>query len=259
MELAKKFLKLVLFSMTVFVLAIFPYQASKAFFGIGEEGFDELIMKLWTYNFYTDYVRTTLEGDSKKIIKGLVAKDGEDIRFDTDMRESESEDEGDPISEIMLWTGMIYLPAQEKSIILYHVPEKFMVMKPEKGATPGGDIFHHEGTAKKHVPPKVEKIKIGEDKHDNHPCDVYKIIVTWQDGKKREGKGWQAQDFESKPWVRLEVYYPEENPDRTETIELYNLKIGKPARSLFSPPPPYKEIKVMTELFGSITGGMFSE
>jgi len=226
-----------------------------AIYGVGEEPFDELLMKIWTYNFYTDFVRTTIQGKDKDVTKGLTARDGQDLRMDTDRRGAE--ETKDEMEQIMLWTGMIMLPAQKKTIMLFHIPKKFMVMRPEESQK-----YLPEGMPKgkekpeKYVPPKVEKIKIGEEKHDNHPCDVYKIIVTWPDGKKREGKGWQAQDFEMKPWVKLEVYYPEDEPDRTEIIELYNLKIGTPARSWFSPPPSYTEIKDFMELYKGMMGDM---
>ncbi len=254
---ARAFLFIVVSSLT------FSATPSKAFIGVGEEGFDELLMKIWTHNFYTDYVRTTLQGDESKVIKGLTARDGEDLRMDTDMRQYESKGEEDPMSQIMLWTGMIMLPDEEKTIMLFHVPEKFMIMRPgeSKGAMPEGIPEGYppagkHGKPEKYVPPKVEMVKIREEKFDNHQTFVYKITVIWPDGKKREGKGWQAQDFESKPWVKLEVYYPEDEPDRTEVIELYNLKLGKPARSWFSPPPPYTEIKDYMELFGGMMGGM---
>lgn len=237
------------------VLILFAVP-SKAYMGIGEEGFDELIMKLWKFNFYTDYVRTTVEGNSRKVIKGLTAKDGTDIRMDTDMRGTEESEDNDPMSQVMLWTGFIVLPAQEKTIMLFHVPEKFMIMRPEEAKGKIGEYYPREEKPEKHVPPKVEMVKIGEEKFDNHPTFVYKITVTWPDGKTRQGKGWQAQDIDIKPWLKLEVYYPEEDPDRTEIIELHNLKVGKPARSWFSPPPPYKEIKDMMELFGGMMGMM---
>jgi len=230
-------------------------RQAMAFFGVGEEPFDELLMKIWAHNFYTDFVRTTIQGKDKEVTKGLIARDGQDVRVDTDSRAAEKTD--DEMAEIMLWTGMIMLPEQKKSIMLFHIPKKFMIMRPEESEKYAPEkMSKSKERGERYVPPKVEKIKIGEEKHDNHPCDVYKIIVTWPDGKKREGKGWQAQDLEIKPWLKFEVYYPEDEPDRTEKIELYNLKIGRPARSWFSPPPAYTEIKDFMELYKGMMGDM---
>jgi len=55
--------------------------------------------------------------------------------------------------------------------------------------------FHSE-TGERGNKPKVEKTKVGTETIDKHPCDKYKVTVTYQDGKvegrvhlEREGPG----------------------------------------------------------------------
>ncbi len=237
--------------------AIFMARPAIAVLGIGEEGFDDLFFKVLTKNLYTDYTRITIEGNKNRVITGLFARKGELMRIDMDMRKAEKVE--DEMGKMMLWTGTIIRPPEKKTFILYHLPKKYIVMKPDDEMMPPqqGDVLPiYEEEDEDYEPPKVELIKIGQEKFDGHPCVVYRIIVTWKNGKKREGKGWQAQDYKIKPWLKLEVYYPEETPKRTEVIELHNLKLGNPDDSLFWPPKDYEKINNIMEMFGKMMGAL---
>lgn len=208
-------------------------------------GFDDGLNRVMQQSgFYTDYKRSHIEGGQTMVLKGLIAKDDTKMRIDMDSREMAlGEDTGG--MDFMLFTGIITKPAS-LPIMLFHTPEKYLIGeegedKPVEGLAETGEPYK----AEKEEPPVVTKEKIGEEKFDNHPCDIYKITVTYKSGEKLTGRVWEATDYGSvKPYLRVIVDLPES----PIVVELRNLKIGKPAGSWFEVPEGYIKIDSFMEL-----------
>jgi len=66
--------------------------------------------------------------------------------------------------------------------------------------------------------PKVEKTKVGSEKIDGHPCDKYKVVITYKSEKPQEGFIWNARDLGGMT-IKSEV----ENKDFKMTTELKNI------------------------------------
>jgi hypothetical protein len=211
----------------------------------GYPGFDDGFNRVMTQSaFYTDYLRGQVQDGESLVMKGLIAKNNTKMRIDMDNRAMASgEDTGG--MDFMLYTGIITKPSSP-AIMLIHIPEKYMLAeegkpedmegmgKPEKGEKPA-----------KEEPPVITKEKIGEEKFDNHPCIIYKITVTWKDGKVITGKVWEATDYgDVKPYLKIIV----DDPDGAITVELHNLKIAKPADKWFEIPEGYQKIDSYMEL-----------
>jgi hypothetical protein len=212
---------------------------------VGEYGFDDGIMRIWQQpSFYTDYVTTTMNGTEKSVMKGLVAKNDTKMRMDMDQRGMAGQGETGGM-DFMLYTGTIIKP-KSPLIMLYHIPQKYMIMEMKEGEkTPGIDKPDEYEKPQKEEKPVVEKVKIGEEKIDNHPCIIYNVTVTYKDGHKVTGKVWEATDYgDVKPYLKVIV----NQPDGTVTLELHNLKIGKPADTWFEIPAGYTQIKDFMEL-----------
>jgi hypothetical protein len=212
---------------------------------VGEYGFDDGIMRIWQQpSFYTDYVTTTVSGEETSIFKGLVAKSGTKMRMDMDQRGMAGLDESGSM-DFMLYTGTIIKP-NSPLIMLYHIPQKYMIMESKPGdEKPDMGILGDEEKPQKEEKPVVEKVKVGEEKIDNHPCIIYNVTVTYKDGRKVTGKVWEATDYgDVKPYLKVIV----NQPDGPVTLELHNLKIGKPADTWFEIPAGYTQIKDFMEL-----------
>jgi hypothetical protein len=212
---------------------------------VGEYGFDDGIMRIWQQsNFYTDYVNTTISGDETSVMKGLVAKSGTKMRMDMDQRGMAGMDESGGM-DFMLYTGTIIKP-DSPLISLYHIPEKYMIQELEKGkATPDKEGPDEVEKGQKEEKPIVEKVKVGEEKIDNHPCTIYDVTVTYKDGHKVTGKVWEATDYgDLKPYLKVVV----NQEDGKQILELHNLKIAKPADTWFEIPAGYEKINSFMEL-----------
>jgi hypothetical protein len=216
---------------------------------IGDYGLDQGMMRLFTTSFYADYIHKTTEGKETGMVKGLVARTGEKMRMDNDMRGMAGAGD-DPASQTMMYTGMIMKPSSPL-IMLYHVPEKYMIM--EQGEAQGGEYLHPY-QAEQAKPPVVNKVKVGEEKFDNHPCIIYDVTTTYSDGKVVKGRVWEATDYgDTKPYLKIDATI---DGVRNE-LELHNVKLGAPAASWFEVPEGYVKINDMMELFnmGAMMGG----
>jgi hypothetical protein len=103
-------------------------------------------------------------------------------------------------------------------------------------------IVHTDSEAQNEKP-KVEKVKIGRETIDGHPCDKYRVTVTYKDGKSQEGFIWNARDLGGMT-IRSEV----ENKDFKMTTDLKNIVLKSSPASVFEIPQGYTEAKSFMEL-----------
>lgn len=210
----------------------------------GYPGFDDGFNRVMTQPaFYTDYLRGQMQGEENLVMKGLIAKNDTKMRIDMDNRAMASgEDMGG--MDFMLYTGIITKPSSP-AIMLIHIPEKYMLAEEEAKGVEGPGIRDDEGVGEKEEPPVITKEKIGEEKFDNHPCIIFKITVTYKDGKVITGKVWEATDYgDVKPYLKIIV----DDPEGVISVELHNLKIAVPAASWFEIPDGYQKIDSYMEL-----------
>jgi hypothetical protein len=101
----------------------------------------------------------------------------------------------------------------------------------------------HTETEEQGEKPKVEKTKVGSESIDGHPCDKYKVVVTYKSEKPQEGFIWNARDLGGMT-IRSEV----ENKDFKVTTDLKNVVLRKSPASVFEIPTGYTEAKSFMEL-----------
>ena len=92
--------------------------------------------------------------------------------------------------------------------------------------------------------PKIEKKKIGAEKIDGHPCDKYQVKITYKDGTIEEGLLWEAKDLD-----RFVIRAEMENKDGKSIVEMKNVKLVSPPKSLFEVPQGHIKAGSMMEIF----------
>ncbi len=97
-----------------------------------------------------------------------------------------------------------------------------------------------EGTDEK---PHVVKEKVGSETIDGHPCDKFKVTVTYKSEKPQEGFIWNARDLDNMT-IRSEV----ENKDFKVTTELKSIVLKSSPASIFEIPANYTEAKGFMDL-----------
>jgi hypothetical protein len=101
----------------------------------------------------------------------------------------------------------------------------------------------HTDTEEHGEKPKVEKTKVGSEKIDGHPCDKYKVVITYKSEKPQEGFIWNARDLGGMT-IKSEV----ENNDFKMTTELKNIVLKSSPASVFEIPQGYVESKNFMEI-----------
>jgi hypothetical protein len=91
--------------------------------------------------------------------------------------------------------------------------------------------------------PKVEKTKVGSEKIDGHPCDKYKVVITYKNEKPQEGFIWNARDLGGMT-IKSEV----ESKDYKMTTELKKIVLKSSPASVFEIPQGYVESKNFMEI-----------
>ncbi len=91
--------------------------------------------------------------------------------------------------------------------------------------------------------PKVEKVKVGSETIDGHPCDKYRVRITYKNEKPQQGFIWNARDLGGMT-IRSEV----ENEDFRVTTELKKIVLKSSPRSVFEIPQGFTEAKNFLEL-----------
>ena len=119
-------------------------------------------------------------------------------------------------------------PARQTKMLLFPALSGYVELgAPEQGAS---------------AEPKIEKLKIGEEKVDGHPCARYRIVATEQGGQ-IEIATWEATDVRRFP---VQVQIP--HGDVTITVKFTDVKFVKPPASLFEVPAGYRRYKTVEEL-----------
>jgi hypothetical protein len=101
----------------------------------------------------------------------------------------------------------------------------------------------HTDTEEHGEKPKVEKTKVGSETIDGHPCDKYKVVITYKSEKPQEGFIWNARDLGGMT-IKSEV----ENKDFKMTTELKNIVLKSSPASVFEIPQGYVESKNFMEI-----------
>jgi hypothetical protein len=101
----------------------------------------------------------------------------------------------------------------------------------------------HQETEVIEEKPKVEKVRVGSETIDKHPCDKFKVTVTYRNEKPQEGFIWNAKDLGGMT-IRSEV----ENNDFKITTDLKNIVLKSSPPSVFEIPAGYTEARNFMEL-----------
>jgi hypothetical protein len=91
--------------------------------------------------------------------------------------------------------------------------------------------------------PKVEKTKVGSETIDGHPCDKFKVVITYKSEKPQVGFIWNARDLGGMT-IKSEV----ENNDYKMTTELKKIVLKSSPASVFEIPQGYIEAKNFMEI-----------
>jgi len=94
--------------------------------------------------------------------------------------------------------------------------------------------------------PKVEKTKVGSETIDGHPCDKFKVVITYKSEPPQEGFIWNAMDLGGMT-IKSEV----ENKDFKMTTELKKIVLKSSPASVFDIPQGYTESKDFMEIMMS--------
>jgi hypothetical protein len=103
---------------------------------------------------------------------------------------------------------------------------------------------------------KVETTELGKETVDGHPCVKNKAVVTDKEGQKHESIIWNATDLNKFP-IKIES-----TEQGQKTIMLFkDVKLAKPAASLFEPPSDFKKYDsdmglMQQEMMKRMGGGM---
>jgi len=235
---------------TVLALALGLAAPASAQPFIGDYGLDQGMMRLMQTSFYADYDHKTVEDGKTGVVKGLIARTGQKMRMDNDMRGMAGIGQ-DAASQMMMYTGIITKP-DSPLIMLYHVPEKYMVM--EEGQADDAKDYMHPYQAEQAKPPVVKRVKVGEEKFDGHPCIIYDVTTTYNDGRVVKGGVWEATDYgDTRPYLKIEATIK----GVEHLLTLHSVKLGAPAAGWFVVPEGYVRIKDMMELFNmsALMGG----
>ena len=103
---------------------------------------------------------------------------------------------------------------------------------------------------------KIESTELGKETVDGHACIKNKVIVTDSNGDKHESTVWNATDLKKFP-VKIETT----EQGHTVTMLYKDVKLAKPAASLFDPPADFKKYEsmqslMMQEVMKRMGGGM---
>lgn len=181
-------------------------------------------------DFTADMIMTSIikSNNEKTQFDSKIAKLGEKFRSEMDMAKMMKAKGGEMPSGL---GRMVFItrPDLKLDYNLYPEKNKYVEM-----AIKEGEVGEK---------PKIEKQKIGAETIDGHPCDKYKIKITDKDGRVEEGYLWEAKDLD-----RFVIRAEMENKDGKSIIELKNVKLISPPKSLFEVPQGYVKAGSMMEI-----------
>ena len=102
--------------------------------------------------------------------------------------------------------------------------------------------------------PKMEKIAMGKETIDGHPCEKSKVIFTDDKGQKREVFVWSAADLKDFP-VRIETT----DQDTTVQMSFRQVQLAKPDAKLFELPKGFTEYDGVQALMAAVMQKMLAK
>jgi hypothetical protein len=134
------------------------------------------------------------------------------------------------------------------------------VMRPDKKATfiifPGIKSFANTPMPKEEVAayqkkPRLNKIALGKETLDGHPCVKHRVIVSDGKGVKSESTVWNATDLKDFP---IQIMTKEK--DDTVVIRYRQIQFTKPEVKSFDAPAGYKEYADVQDLMQGVVTKM---
>ena len=179
---------------------------------------------------------------AKVVVTGKKARDNQTmvLRFAVSGRKMRNEMDMTKMSSVrasdvegMKQMGMdqmviLALPEESASYIVFPKLESYCNLpKPDKGSGEG----------------KLEKTDLGSDTVEGHACKKSKLTFTDKDGQTAEAVVWEATDLKNFP-----IQYQTVENGQTTTTTFSDIKLEKPAASLFELPASYKKYGSMQEM-----------
>lgn len=122
---------------------------------------------------------------------------------------------------------ILKLADKQAAYIVYPNLQSYCDMPPGKG--------HADG--------KLEKTELGSETVEKHPCTKSKLTLTDKEGRTAEALVWEATDLKNFP-----IQYQTVDDGQTTTTTFTDIKMEKPAASLFELPASYKKYASMQEM-----------
>lgn len=181
-------------------------------------------------DFTANMIMTSVmkSNNDKWVMEAKIAKLGDKFRSDVDMAKA-LKAKGGEMPPGLGRNIFITRPDLKLDYILYPDKNKYLEM-----------TITEENEEK----PKIEKTKIGAETIDGHPCDKYKVKITDKEGRTEEGLFWEAKDLD-----RFVIRAEMENKDAKTIIEMKNVKLISPPKTLFEVPQGYIKASNMLEIF----------
>jgi len=104
-----------------------------------------------------------------------------------------------------------------------------------------------EDTAMLEKNPKIEKVALGKETIDGHPCVKNKVTITDGAGKKNEAIVWDATDLKKFP-VQIQTT----EKDNTVVMHYREVQFARPEAKQFEPPAGYTEYADMPQLMQGV-------
>ena len=107
--------------------------------------------------------------------------------------------------------------------------------------------------------PKPERVELGKEKVDGHPCTKYKlsfdkeVMDVWRTWETPSAIVWSADDLNGCP-LRIQVI--NSTGETNGTCVFKDIKTNKPASSLFEPPKDFKKFDNSQEFLGYLSEKM---
>lgn len=180
-------------------------------------------------DFTADMITTSTIKSNKEIMvfDAKLAKLGDKFRSEMNMGKTLKAKGGEMPPGL---SRMVFIvrPDMKVDYTLYPDKNKYMEIPIKEGK---GDM------------PKVEKKKVGEETIDGHQCDKFQVKIIYKDGTVAEGYLWETKDLD-RFVIRAEI----EDKDAKSVIEMKNVKLISPPKTLFEVPQGYIRASGMMEL-----------
>ncbi len=134
---------------------------------------------------------------------------------------------------------MAFVSQPDKGSTLMIYPSMHAYAQMSFGAAGTGGAQGQEGSGKG----KVDKVSLGKETIDGHPCDKNKVTFTSSQGDQHEATVWNATDLKDFP---IKIHMTEKGSDIT--ITYHDIKLEKPDAALFEAPADFTKYDSMQTL-----------